>query len=257
MYECLHRAPENEKKLQATLKPLECNCQCHHSLKRRRRDLSPESPFNTEKIIKNMDNTFKIIKPQGFTQALKRNVDVSNKEMPQHNHSSVNINQTETVHFSPKSSKRMSIETQESDELMIQLEKLFQSDPNDTDLFDSALCNTLDFVVNDDIEKKIENENVGGSKTPIALNNQDSLVGNHAAEIKSLDERLISLEMMITNTTDNNNMSQDKTVPQKGKKSNSTKWLCEEYFLKTRYFELLDLIGDTNRKKLVRVNNTH
>lgn len=215
--------------------------------------MSPESPLNTEKMVKNKDNTFQITKPQGFTQVFKINVDVSNKEMPQNN-SSINISKPE-IHFSPKSSKRMSIETQESDELMVQLEKLFQGDPNDADLFESALCDTLDSVVNDDIAKKIRNENVGCSKLP--LQNQDSLVGNHSAEIKSLDERLVSLEMMLSNTTENNNMTQDKVDPQKVKKPNSTKWLCEEYFLKTRYFELLDLIGDTNRKKLARVNNTH
>lgn len=213
--------------------------------------MSPKSPRNSGIINKNKHNKFHITNPQDFTQVFKINVEVSNNEMPQCD-SSININQPETVHFLPKSSKCMSIETQESDELMMQLEKLFQGDSNDTDLFDSALCDTVDSSVNDDIPKKIQNDNIGSSKTPTAIQNHVSLMGNHSAEIKSLDERLVSLEVMLSNTSENN-LSQE---PQKVKKSNSTKWLCEEYFLKTRYFELLDLIGDTNRKKLTRVNNT-
>lgn len=217
--------------------------------------MSPESPYNSGKVNTNKDNAFQMTKPQDFTQVFKINVEVSNKEMSE-NISSINGNQPETLHFSPKSSKCMSIESQESDELMMQLEKLFQGDPNDSDLFDSVLCDTLDSTVNEDITKKIQNEIVGSSKTPIP--NQDSLMENHAAEIKSLDERLVSLEMILSNTTENNNMSQDKVEPQKVKsRSNSAKWLCEEYFSKTRYFELLELIGDTNRKKLARVNYTH
>lgn len=215
--------------------------------------MSSETPYNSEKLDNNKDTAFQ--EHQDFTQGFKMNVEVLNKEMPQN--SSININQSETLHFAPKPSKCISIESQESDELMIQLEKLFQGDSNDADLFESALCSTLESAVNADIAKKIQNDNVGCSKTPIPLQNQNSLIGSHAAEIKSLDERLVSLEMMISNTTENNSMTQVKTEPQKVGKSNSTKWLCEEYFWKTRYFELMDMIGDTNRKKLARVNNTH
>lgn len=216
--------------------------------------MSPEPRHSSMEIDKYKDNKNQITNPQASTQALNINVEVSNTEMPQ-NDTLLNIKQPETLQFSSKSSKCLgSQETEETDEVMLQMEKLFQEDRNDIDLFDVAFCDTLDSAVIDVTKNKL-NDSIGGSKTFTAVQKQDSLIENHAAEIKSLDERLASLETIFTNET--NNITQDKVVPQRHRKVNPVvKWLCEEYFLKTRYFEQLDQTGDTNTKKLTRVNST-
>lgn len=252
LFECLYRPPENEKKLQTNLNPPNCNCQCRCSLKRRRSKMSPESSHNTGKPDQNK-NTSQIQNSQNVTQPSKKELDITSEEMPQNN-SLTSINQTEILHFSPKSSKCMTMESQESDELMTQLEKLFEGDQNDDDLFESTLCDTLDSAGNDDIAKRIQKENVYSSEKLAAIQNKNSLIENHTAEIKSLDEKLVTLATLFLNTAENNNIFQNKAEPQKGKPLNSKKWLCEEHFLKSHYFQLLDLISETNRKKLARVN---
>lgn len=214
--------------------------------------MSPRSPYNTAQIDKYKDNTLQIKKRQVCTQAFTINGEVSNEEMPQ-NDSLTNINQQEILQLTPESSKHMSLESQVSDEIMMQLEKLFEENPDDVDLYDSVLCDTFNSAGND-ISKIKKKDNMGSSKTPIPIQSQDSLIPNHDAEIKSLREKIVSLEMIFTNE---NNRTQDKVEPQEVQKSSPSKWLCEEHFWKTRYFKLLAKIGDTDSKKLTKVKNTH
>lgn len=168
-------------------------------------------------------------------------------KMPENSKSSMHINQPE-LNCSPKALECMPVQSQQqSDELMEQLEKLFQCDPNDDDIYENTLCDPHDFAMNDGIPRNQQNENVDISLTLTATANQNSSLEHQSTETQSLDDRLESL-LKFWSSLDVN-----KTVPQKDTKARMSKWLCEEYYLKSRYFDQLDLLSDTNRRKLVQV----
>jgi hypothetical protein len=142
---------------------------------------------------------------------------------------------------------QMSIESQDPDDLMLQLEKLFRSDSKEDDLFESTLCDTVNTNLPYNNGKK---EN--GEKDPVVV--QDSVMENYAARIKSIDEKLASLTGMLVQNSDSKVLQEKVEIPNNKKNMTTSKWQCEEYFLKSKYFEVLDEIGDNNRKKHGRVN---
>ncbi|RVE50427.1 hypothetical protein evm_004964 [Chilo suppressalis] len=252
LYECLRKPPENEKKLQSTLSyTIDCNCQCVCSKRKKIRKTST-SPKVIQKeetksyFISNMKTnvpTYNIPvianlqadSPQVTDNFGKTSVDSSFL---------TTVNQTKSPNMS-HNPPRMSIESQDSDELMMQLEKLFQCDSHEDDLFEGSLCDNIETTLQDNITN-IKKSNETEPNTP-----QVTVIENHTAQIKSLDERLASLTGLLVNNTDN--VFQEKAEIPKNNKSNTSKWLCEEYFLKSKLFEVLDQIGDCNRKKLARI----
>lgn len=237
----------------------DCNCQCSCNPQKKRRKVSethnenhPIEPIKISKDYKNMNGENKIpVIINSQMECPQRDVNTYVTEQPLRNPTMMDvINQSTNI--SP--SVRMSTETQDSDDLLMQLEKLFQGDPTDDDLFDGTLCDNLN-LTSCEFNKKLPNENseMCEGKTQLMINQkQDNVIENHSAQIKSLDERLASLTGLLVNKTENSTTEQ-KPEQQRTKRSGSSKWLCEEYFLKSRLFELLDQIGDTNRKKLAQV----
>lgn len=256
LYNCLNKPPTNEKKTQ-TANTFKESCQCVHN-KRKRRHRVSVSPKQaqcedqlSESINDNLnrcnDHTPGVANLFNNTLCPPNSKDylLASEHLPlmQVHSDSQAVNQYKN--FSPMVNKRMSVESQDSDELMIQLEKLFQGDTNDDDLFEGALYDKLDTAV-DDHSKKSTNI-LDTNKINI---NKDSVIEDHAAQIKSLDERLANLAGLLVN---NDNIQQKTENSQKNRKSGSSKWLCEEYHLKQKLHELLDQIGDHDRKLLEKV----
>ncbi|XP_013186298.1 uncharacterized protein LOC106131672 [Amyelois transitella] len=237
LYECLRNAPSNEKKLQTTLvRSKDCTCQCTCSQRKRPRVL--ESPQKQKLGLLTESSNNSTAQPQ-----VEKPVESQSCPVPQILQISNNANQTSNISQAPT---RISVESQDSDELLLQLEKLFQGDPNDDDIFEGTFCDTYDFATNDD-NKKIQTALETNSQL---ITDKQCVIEDHAAQIKSLDERLASLTGLLANNSDNI-IQQKQEAPKQ--KRNSSKWLCEEYFLKVKLHEKLDLIRDTNRKKLSRI----
>lgn len=260
LYDCLRKPPENEKKSQTVpINTSDCMCQCACNARKKRRKLSQSPSFNqsekpgSEKFI---ENQLKINQPI-FNIPVIENLQVDSPQMAKEKcFANEAIPQTQTMPIilnepnisSMKPSTRMSIESQDSDELMMQLEKLFQGDSQEDDIFEGGLCDAYDSILHDDGSKKAITNEIQSAPIP------ESVIENHAAQIKSLDERLASLAgLLVTNNDSNVPQEKPEETPKPKKHSSSSKWICEEYFLKSKLFELLDEIGDNNRKKLARV----
>ncbi|KAI5645774.1 hypothetical protein NE865_02044 [Phthorimaea operculella] len=263
LYECLHNPPVNEKKMQTNLNLTEdCTCECHCKSKKKRRKVpspnssqvkKPASDVNMEDKITeiNEQNKIPVLINSQVEQPLI-NCDVKDsfctnttKEQAMQNPCQPSIINT----------ARMSLESQDSDDLMLQLEKLFQADPNDDDLFDGAFSNDQDAG---DTSKNNNNENnhvaesLAGTDTG---NIGDSILQNHSLQIRSLDERLASLAGLLATNNESNSTPVKSDTP-KPRKPSCSKWFCEEYYLKSSLFGLLDEIGDSNRKKLIRIKES-
>ncbi|CAG9793430.1 unnamed protein product [Diatraea saccharalis] len=253
LYECLRKPSVNEKKLQTTLSnTIDCHCQCvcNKRKKFRKTTISPKTiPNEISNMSTNVKNDVSIYNipvianlQADSPQVADINYTTASKKSPL----SINVNQTKFSDLS-HNPPRMSIESQDSDELMMQLEKLFQCDSQEDELFEGPLYDNLETSLQDDLTKKKEcNET--------QLNQpHESVISNHTAQIKSLDERLASLTGLLVNNFDNNVQHEKVENPKSNHKPSTSKWLCEEYFLKAKLFELLDQIGDCNRKKLARI----
>lgn len=243
LYECLNKPPQNDKKTQTNNDFKEKSCQCELT-KRKRRHVNSVSPkplpvqnYPPESIVVS-DNSNSY---SGYEYVPINSTLTTLPKIPQ---SVTNITAQGNAN-SPLPNHRGSIES-DPDELMLQLEKLFQGDQNDNDIFEGVLCDRLDML--DDSTKKAATHIMLDTSTNNTI--QDSVIENHAAQIKSLDERLASLTGLLIN----NDSSTQKTDSQKPNKHGSSKWLCEEYHLKHKLYELLDQIGDNNRKNLEKVN---
>ncbi|CAH1636028.1 unnamed protein product [Spodoptera littoralis] len=239
LYNCLNKPPENSKKTQTPSTFINNNCQCAYS-KRKRHGMS-ESPKNFEKQMSNISD--KIIN-NGNSMSTTTYVSI-NTPCPMQTESET-VTQVTSSTTMPMLSKRMSVESQDSDELMMQLEKLFQGDTNDdNDLFDSALLFESKTETVQEDHTKISSNVVDSNLN----NNQDSIIENHAAQIKSLDERLANLAGLLVA----NDLPVQKTEVQKQRRRVTSKWICEEYFLKQKLHDLLDQIGDRDRKELEKI----
>lgn len=237
LYECLNKPPQNSKKTQTTNSYNTNNCQC--ALNKRKRHTVSESPKDVDiqmsnlvcdnynlsnnhiSTVTSMQNNYSITYPHSDT------IPPMQTEVPI---------MTQVRNTSAMPVKRMSVESQDSDELMMQLEKLFQGDPNDDDFFENNYYDKMDSIPEDQTKPNLTHE---------------SVIENHSAQIKLLGEKLTNLAGMIEST---DNVPQKTEIPNK-RKSGTSKWLCEEYFLKQKLYELLDQIGDTDRKKLEKVQD--
>lgn len=135
--------------------------------------------------------------------------------------------------------KRLSVDSRDDDDVMLQLEQLFGTDSKqqEDDLFESILCNDNELIID-----KI-NENI--VQKPV----HDIEVNQHSVDLKSLDERLKALEKTGALITNN----EIKENSPKSKKHLTKKWFCEIYYKKKRLYEKLDEIRDLNRRKHDRV----
>ncbi|PZC77412.1 hypothetical protein B5X24_HaOG203460 [Helicoverpa armigera] len=244
LYSYLHKPPENDKKTQTSNTMKNVNCQCAHAKRKRHREST--SPKQDDKQLSSLVSNDKSNTPVAANSHCQTAYPplASNNLPPMQTQTEVPT--VEPVqHMAPLQNKRMSVESQDSDELMMQLEKLFQGDANDDDLFEGALYDKLDTTQEDQTKKNttLLDNTVNNSR-------QDAVIENHAAQIRSLDERLANLAGMLV--SNDNNVPQ-KTDVQKQRRSGSSKWLCEEYFLKQKLHELLDQIGDTDRKALDKI----
>ncbi|XP_047034677.1 uncharacterized protein LOC124640795 isoform X2 [Helicoverpa zea] len=244
LYSYLHKPPENDKKTQTSNTMKNVNCQCSHvKRKRHRESTSPKQDDKQLSSLVSNDKSNTSVAANSHCQTAYPPL-ASNNLPPMQTQTEVPT--VEPVqHMAPLQNKRMSVESQDSDELMMQLEKLFQGDANDDDLFEGALYDKLDTTQEDQTKKNttLLDNTVNNSR-------QDAVIENHAAQIRSLDERLANLAGMLV--SNDNNVPQ-KTDVQKQRRSGSSKWLCEEYFLKQKLHELLDQIGDTDRKALDKI----
>lgn len=250
LYEYLNKHPENDKKVQTTfINQNACTCPCVcMKLKRRRKNDTQSTLESNKRHITPLNDQYKI------PVVINMHPEAQNPVITKDIHAMETVPQSDTISkpdsVSPKLNMPKPVDDLDThDELMMQLEKLFHGNKNDEDLFETTLCNMPtdgnlfeDYTVNND-----------------ASNVNTSVIENHAKQIKSLDEKLASLaDMLVNNTKDNSAREDQKLQQQKAqtlqhKKQNPSKWLCEEYFLKVKLFEILDLIGDSNRKKLARI----
>ncbi|XP_053615709.1 uncharacterized protein LOC128678296 [Plodia interpunctella] len=235
LYECLRNPPVNEKKIQTTKETSKdcCTCQCTCSLRKK--------PRVSESPLKKSDNH--TLTP---INRVEKSIENSNS-CPAPQTAPISTDVKQACNISPSQTQRISVESQDSDELMSQLEKLFQGDPNDDDIFEGTFCDTYDISIHEDNSKKLQTSSELQTGNTV---DKQNVIEDHAAQIKSLDERLASLTGLLVNN--NENSSLQKQEPTKPKRS-SSKWLCEEYFLKVKLHEQLDLIRDTNRRKLLRI----
>ncbi|CAH0731915.1 unnamed protein product, partial [Brenthis ino] len=235
LYECLHYSPENEKKTQVSHTNFnDCKCQCNCNEKKKIKNIS-KSPNNKDT---NLSNNITIQNDKNDLSLITNPVDlISQIEMDMSQNAAI-------ITSSPQIKDQISVELQNSDDLMQQLEKLFQGDPNDDDLFDGALCSADLSKVKNKESLKVINDDLRSTTNP-----QEKIIESKDLPNKCLDERLSLLSGILVN---NDCTSQDSTSIQ-NKKKRPSKWLCEEYFQKVKLFELLDQISDCDRNKLARI----
>lgn len=224
LFTCLNKPPENDKKTQTTNTFKDYNCQCMQN-KRKRRSRGSMSPkadqFETKHYNLHNEHDDHSLDNFHSNAALK--------------HSTVVSSETTVPVDAQVPSTNQPTDSQECDELMMQLERMFHGDTtNDDELYESVLYDKFDTT---------------GDTNISVTSNKDSVIDSHAAQIKSLDERLANLTGLIVNN-DSNVVPKTET---KKNKSGSSKWLCEEYFLKQKLYELLDQIRDIDRKEIERV----
>lgn len=248
LYECLNKPSPNDKKVQTSSNIMKENhCQCGLSKRKKRNVTSPKHTLNeTYPDLLPINDNFNSHHAQisintSCSSLLPKIPAVPTAQTIKE------TNTTTTITTPSQLNHQTSVES-DPDELMMQLEKLFQGDPNDDDIFEGALCDKLDIAL-DDHTKKVTNIIMETSKINAT---HDAVIENHAAQIRSLDERLASLTGLIVASGDTTVQTQ-KTENQKPKRNSSSKWLCEEYFLKQKLYELLDQIGDNNRKQFEKV----
>ncbi|KAM3961216.1 uncharacterized protein ACR2FA_004770 [Aphomia sociella] len=256
LYDCLRKPADNEKKVQTIGTSNDCTCPCVCNQRKRPRSTAPPNLYANKypKYTENTEQTSNNLNKQ-FTIPVIENLQAENPKVVLPNNPEEALYKTQSSSdllkqelVSSKPLTRMSVESQDSDDLMLQLEKLFQGDPNDDDLFEGTLCDSYDVTAY--IDKKCDNILNKGDQ--IINQKQETIIENHAAQIKSLDERLESLAGLLVSNNSEESALQQKQELQKSKNKFS-KWLCEEYFLKLQLYELLDQIRDCNRKKYIRI----
>ncbi|CAK1593852.1 unnamed protein product [Parnassius mnemosyne] len=236
--EYVYQPPQNEKKVQTSLsKSSDCTCQCIcNQRKKRRRESDPSKQSGVDFVTSTTSNT-----------SIDNYKDQSEKLAEPSLHAGIENSDLTQKKNCLDPPLHMSIESQDSDELMQQLEKLFQEDYNDDDLFEGSLCNIPSSSMCEVNPNKLPEESNNNLKLEIQNKRSDI----KTSEQQSFDERLSSIAGQLVNNFESNTIT--KPVQQKNKRSGSSKWLCEEYFLKLRLFEMLDQLRDCNRAKLARI----
>ncbi|CAK1545698.1 unnamed protein product [Leptosia nina] len=228
LFECLKQPPKNEMKTQTNLimgKDCTCICTCHQ-----RKKVRKESP-----PLKNYGNI--TLSDHTTNDAKAADIHINPIASTQINNAMIR-----------KEHQSLSLESHDADEVMLQLEKLFEGGSNDDDIFDGMFSNTIDITF-DDSFKKPQSDNCNDNTT---VHGKDLIIEKHAAQLKSLDERLVSLSGIIGQDTAPVDSTKTETLTNKNKRI-TNKWICEEYFLKRKLFELLDQMRDCNRAKLIRL----
>ncbi|XP_038207372.1 uncharacterized protein LOC119829070 isoform X2 [Zerene cesonia] len=228
--ECLKKPPENEKKIQTTLtmsKDCTCTCTCYQRKKVCKLP-EPNSMVYNNTLI-SMDPNKKDIHNMWKDSEIPKGLDTSYLHNGEIDFKSANA--------------PVLPESHDAEDVMQQLEKLFEGGSNEDDIFDGILCNSVDITFNEGSKMSHNYMQNESSNT-----GRDSLIEEQAAQIKSLDARLSTLSGVLENS-----IHKSKTEAVKHRKPPSNKWLCEEYFLKVRLFELLDQLRDCNRAKLKKI----
>ncbi|XP_014364187.2 uncharacterized protein LOC106715416 [Papilio machaon] len=231
LYDFLNTTPKNEKRVQTTLsKTNNCTCQCTCNQRRKR---PRENTIQKEIISDNVSSALseKLLDTSNNSpeQTLTKVTEISDMTMK-------NLPSETPIHTH-------NVETQDSDNLLRQLEILFQDDHNEDDLFEQSLWNDPN-PANEEITKDNKKDN-NETENMLESNNLST------AKIKeSLDEKLASLAGQFVENNDNSTKPASKKTNQ-----TSNKWLCEEYFMKLQLFEILDQLRDCNRAKLARVKD--
>ncbi|XP_045484442.1 uncharacterized protein LOC110992450 isoform X2 [Pieris rapae] len=223
LFECLKKPPENEKKSQTTLtigKDCPCVCTCYQRKKIRK----DNPPIDENETIVLQNKHF-----EGITQVKATQFDTCCQTL---NADKINLSLTQESH--------------DADEVMQQMEKLFEGGANDDDIFDGIFSNAYDVAFSEDL-KKLNNDIQ--NKT----NQNSSIIEHHADQISSLDKRLNSLSQVLEKDTETESHSTKCEATKSSKLSK--KWICEEYFLKVKLNELLDQLRDCNRAKLLRIKD--
>lgn len=236
LYDCLYHTPENEKKTQTTVDKMnDCKCKCSCNQKKIKKLCNPPKNMYKNISTNNISNVCKSLDQNINSTTLTALSEIQSDTIPNTNCD------TSLLKLNEKATEAL----QNSDELMQQLEKLFQDDPNDDDLFDGALGEA------DNTPVIKENKRTGDvtSNPESILYSQNEDLNYKEPQKKCLDERLALLSGILVCNTEN---SQDSGKNQ-SKKSRPSKWLCEEYFQKVKLFELLDQIRDSDRNKLLRI----
>lgn len=248
LFECLRKPAQNDKKIQTKQSQMnDCYCQCNsNQIKRRKSSDKNSQDVNSFQITSTSDNIKSYNEVYKIPVAINLNSDTPQQVFLQDNIETNTLFSCQNIE-KPKPQTQISVESHTSDELMLQLEKLFQGDPNDEDIFEGTLCDTVVSTTFEDHKRK-ESEILASQSS----NLQENVIEAHAAQIKSLDERLATLAGLLVNNNDNSTVQQEPENT-KSKKYGTNKWICEEYFLKTKLYELLYQIGETNRKELARV----
>lgn len=238
LYDYVNKTPENEKKIQTSLgESSDCTCQCVcKKRKKRRRSSASFKEYETDSVTSTTSNI--------NNNTFKRDNNCSSDLPPQSIVENNDITSTQ-LHSEPPSKK--STEPQETDMLMQQLELLFQGDCNDDDLFEHSHCNNPSSSLNEANTIITQEEHI--NKT-VDIGDQTTTIEH--SQHQSFDERIASFAGQLVNVNDNSS----KPSTQKTRRTESSKWLCEEYFLKAKLFELLDELRDCNRAKLARVNQS-
>ncbi|XP_041983068.1 uncharacterized protein LOC121736078 [Aricia agestis] len=126
-----------------------------------------------------------------------------------------------------------------TDDIMQQLEELFHGIPDDDDIFEGAF----------DMPTTVPEKVTTISKLPEI--NPPSDTAQTEAQAKNLEDRLAVLSGILSS------MDSDVKPTKNNKKPHrTTKWLCEEYFLKVKLYEKLDEIRENRRTKFNKIKNT-
>lgn len=227
MYDFLNTTPKNEKRVQTTLnKSNNCTCQCTCNQRRKRRRENIQNQTITDNVTSTPSE--KLLDPSNNSpeQTITKVTEVSVMTM--------NVPSETPLHT-------QNVEPQDSDNLLRQLEILFQDDNNEDDIFEQSLWNDTNPA-----NEEIPNDNKKDNCEPVNIIESNNI--STANVTQSLDEKLASLAGHFVENSDNNTKpTNKKTNP------TSNKWLCEEYFMKLQLYEILDQLRDCNRAKLARV----
>ncbi|XP_073966972.1 uncharacterized protein [Choristoneura fumiferana] len=258
LYECLHKPPLNEKKTQTTVtRTSDCNCECTCNGKKKRRRIShsPSAGMNETHFNASFDKNINV--EAESQKPVQLNFYDLQPQLSMGTLNGTTLAPTQASLYNVNSPKPSITVESYNDDLTEKLEKLFQSDPNDDDLFEGTLCPN-EYLCNDNI-KRNPLECPAGQVVTQVQDASNTVIEDHAAKIKSLDERVASIVGMLANATENQVPQAQIGTPTKQVADNqkpkrkSSKWVCEEYFLRVHLYELLDQIRESNRMQHMRI----
>lgn len=209
-----------------------CQCTCKNAI----------TQLNSSNVSKDQFNQIDIKPKVKVEKESKDKLCIDKIEI--HNSFDMPLENESTAHI-PESNnfEKPAPDIQDNDDVMLQLEMLFNGDQNDDDdLFDSILCSNNVEEETNDTNKRVNNSDIN-------IHNMVPL--NDFSDKKSLEDRLASMECSGILPIPDEKVIEEQP---KERKHVTKKWICEIYFRKLRLFEKLDEIRDSNRKKYKRVS---